>query len=78
MTVANRIINNPYNETPMKKGTLMKKYIDNLKRQAEDNPLLALGVGAALLTAVTKLINANTERNNAKTWEREVDRRRMK
>ena len=56
----------------------MKKYIDNLKRQAEDNPLLALGVGAALLTAVTKLINANTERNNAKTWEREVDRRRMK
>lgn len=56
----------------------MKKYIDNLKRQAEENPLLAAGVAIAAVTAVTKLMQANTERNNSKSWAKEVDRRRMK
>ena len=63
---------------PYYERTIMKRYIDNFKKQAEENPLLALGVGAAALTAVTKLIQAGTERRNSKTWEKEVDRRRMK
>jgi len=55
----------------------MKKYIDNLKRQAEENPLLAAGIAIAAVTAVTKLMQANTEHNNSKSWAKEVDRRRM-
>lgn len=46
-----------------------------LKEQVEDNPLLAAGVLAGLLTGVSKLLNANTARSNAKTWKREVKRR---
>lgn len=47
----------------------------NLKRQVEENPLLAVGVGAAAVTAVTKLLNATTAHKNSKTWAKEVNRR---
>lgn len=47
----------------------------NLKRQIEENPLMAAGVGAALLTGASKLMNANTARKNSKSWKREVARR---
>lgn len=53
----------------------MKKFIENLKRQAEENPIVALGVAAALLTATSKLLDANTARVSAVTHAREVDRR---
>lgn len=46
-----------------------------LKRQIEENPLVAAGVGAALLNGVAKLMQANTQRKNSKTWKREVHRR---
>lgn len=46
-----------------------------LKEQVEDNPLLAAGVAAGLLTAVGKLLDANTKRQNARTWRKEVNRR---
>ena len=46
-----------------------------LKEQAEDQPLLAAAAAAALLTGVSKLLNANTARQNAKTWKKEVNRR---
>lgn len=46
-----------------------------LKTQVEDNPLLAMGIGAALLTGASKLLNAFTARQNAKTWKKEVNRR---
>lgn len=55
----------------------MKKYIDNLKLQAEENPLVAVGIGATLILAVSRLLQANTNRKNALTWAAEVDRRRM-
>lgn len=55
----------------------MKKYIDNLKRRAEENPLVAATLAVTAATAVAKLMSANTERQNSKTWKREVDRRRM-
>lgn len=50
----------------------------NLKRQIEAQPLAAMGIGAALLTAASKLLNASTAHRNAKTWKREVDRRAAK
>lgn len=46
-----------------------------LKQQVEENPLLAAGIGAAILTGAAKLMNANTARKNSKTWSREVKRR---
>lgn len=35
------------------------QFIDNLKREAEANPTMALAVGAALITATAKLIDAH-------------------
>jgi hypothetical protein len=56
----------------------MDRFIDNLKRQAEDNPVLALGVAAALITAVSKLLDSSNNARNSKAWDREVARRTMK
>lgn len=53
-------------------------FINNLKRQAEENPVLALGVAAGLISAIGKLINANSNARNAKSWDRETMRRAMK
>lgn len=55
----------------------MKQFYNNLKRQAQENPVAALAVGAVVVTATAKLLQASTERNNSRTWAKEVDRRRM-
>lgn len=47
----------------------------NLKHQVEENPLLAAGIGAGLLTGAAKLLNAVSASRNSKTWKREVKRR---
>jgi hypothetical protein len=47
----------------------------NLKRQIEDQPLVAAGIGSSILYGGAKLLNALTARKNAKTWSREVKRR---
>lgn len=36
----------------------MDRFIENLKREAEANPLVALGIAAGLLTAAGKFIEA--------------------
>lgn len=51
------------------------KFKQNLKRQVEENPILAIGVFAATATAVSKLVNANSERRRVETWKRETARR---
>ncbi|MCA1806545.1 MAG: hypothetical protein LC687_01580 [Actinobacteria bacterium] len=53
----------------------MNQFLTNLKAQAEQNPIIAIGVTAALLTATSKLLDANTDRVSAKTHAREIDRR---
>lgn len=55
----------------------MKKFIDNLKRQAEENPLAAMAAAALLFTATSKLLDANTARLSARTHALEVNRRIM-
>ena len=55
----------------------MKKYLENLKYQAEQNPLVAAGITASLIIAIKGLMQANTNRKNANTWASEVERRRM-
>jgi len=47
----------------------------NLKHQVEEQPLVAAGIGAALLAGAAKVLNAVTASRNAKTWRKEVDRR---
>lgn len=47
----------------------------HLKKQIEENPLVAAGIAAAVLNGAAKLMNANTSRSNAKTWKKEVARR---
>jgi hypothetical protein len=37
----------------------MDKFLENLKRQAEENPIMALAVGAAVVTAASKFIDAS-------------------
>lgn len=49
-----------------------------LKNQVEQNPLVAAGIATAALTGIVKLMNANTNRKNANTWKKEVDRRSKK
>ena len=46
-------------------------FVDNLKKQAEENPIVALGVAAALLAGASKLINSLA-------WKQEVARRAAK
>ncbi|MFL5661341.1 MAG: hypothetical protein ACJ8BW_08305 [Ktedonobacteraceae bacterium] len=49
----------------------MEKFLENLKHQAEENPILALAVAAGLLTATSKLVNSAA-------WAKEVKRRDLK
>lgn len=56
----------------------MQDFVGNLKRQAEENPVLALAVAAGLITAVSKLMDASGNVRNSRAWDREVARRMMK
>lgn len=56
----------------------MEPFLRNLQRQAQENPILALGVGAAVMTAITKLIGASVDAKNSRAWAQEVARRTMK
>lgn len=53
----------------------MDKFIANLKRQAEENPIMAIGVGAATVTAVTKLIDAVSAAQGRKAYAKQVNYR---
>lgn len=55
----------------------IQPFLTKLKQQTEENPLLALTVVTGLTIALTRLMQANTERRNANTWAKEVERRRM-
>lgn len=45
------------------------------KHQVEENPLLAAGIFAGVLTGAAKLMNAYTANKNSRTWKKEVNRR---
>lgn len=53
----------------------MEKFLNNLKAQAEENPLIAIGVGVAVLTAAGKFIDAAGKAAGHRTWAKEVARR---
>lgn len=56
----------------------MNDFINNLKHQAEENPLIALGVTAGLITAISKLLDSTSTARNSKAWDRETLRRSVK
>lgn len=56
----------------------METFLQNLKRQAEENPIVALAVGTAVLTAITKFLGASVDAKNSRAWAQEVARRSMK
>lgn len=56
----------------------MNEFLNNLKRQAEENPMIALAVGGAVLTAVTKFFKAGIDAMNSRAWAKEVSRRAAK
>lgn len=53
----------------------MKKFLNNLKQTAQENPLMALAAGAATLTAVAKLVEASGNRAGSRAYAKDVDRR---
>jgi hypothetical protein len=53
----------------------MNRFLENLKAQAEANPLVAVGIAATLLHGAAKLMEANTQRTYAKAHVKEIDRR---
>lgn len=56
----------------------MDHFLDNLKQQAEENPVLALGVAAGLITSISKLIDSGATLKNSHAWKKEVARRALK
>lgn len=56
----------------------LNPFLNNLKRQAEENPVAAVGVGAVAVQAVTKLLNAYIANKNSNAWKTEVARRALK
>lgn len=51
---------------------------NKLKDAWNENPLAVIAAAGIAATAVAKLMQASTEARNARTWKKEVDRRRMK
>jgi hypothetical protein len=66
--------NTAYSEANTK-GKAVKKFMLNLKRQAEENPMVAIGVGTAAVAVATKLVEAAVSTRNSQTWKQEVNRR---
>jgi hypothetical protein len=50
------------------------RFFENLQHQAEENPIVALGVGATLIAAISKLIDAQVNAKNSKAWAKEVEK----
>lgn len=50
-------------------------FLDNLKREAEANPTLTMGVAAALLTAAAKLIDAHGRHKGSAAFAKDAERR---
>ena len=52
-----------------------RRFLDNLKHQAEENPVMALGIGAAFLTGVGKIIAAAGHARGSHAYAKDVNRR---
>lgn len=55
----------------------MNQYTDRLKKAWEENPLQVMLATGLLMQGAAKLMQANTNRRNSKTYNLEVQRRIM-
>lgn len=53
----------------------MNQFLENLKREAEANPTIALAVVAGLLTAASKFIDAAGHHKGSTAYAKDVERR---
>jgi len=53
----------------------MNEFLENLKRQAAENPAAALAITAGLIGAISQLMNASANKKNSVAWQKEVNRR---
>lgn len=53
----------------------MQKFAENLKQQSDDNPIIFLGVIAALMTAGAKLIDAVGGYRSKQAYAKDANRR---
>lgn len=51
----------------------MKKFMTNLKRSAEENPLVAIGVAIAAVTVTAKLIEAIGNATGSAAYAKQVN-----
>lgn len=56
----------------------MERFVTNLKRQAEENPLAALAIGIAVVTTASRFMGGIVAMHNSNVWAKEVARRAMK
>lgn len=50
-----------------------ERFVQNLIKQAEENPLVAIGVTTALMHATAKLVDASGHRAGSKAYARQID-----
>lgn len=48
-------------------------YLDRLKQQINENPMFALAVGAAAITAVAKLIDATSAAQGRRAYAKQIN-----
>lgn len=53
----------------------MSPFFENLKKEAEANPTITLAVGAAVLTAMAKLIKAHGDAAGSRAYAKQVNYR---
>lgn len=53
----------------------MNRFFENLKREAEANPTLTIGIGTAFLAAAGKLIQAHGESAGSRAYAKQVNHR---
>lgn len=56
----------------------MHPFLDNLKKQANENPMFAIAAAGASLAGAAKFITAIVGARNSRVWAKEVARRAMK
>ena len=56
----------------------MNPFLENLKRQAQENPMIAIAAGATVVTAAAQFLGKVVDIRNSNAWAKEVARRTMK
>lgn len=53
----------------------MEQFVNNLKRQANENPLAAIVIGIAVVTTAQRFMGGIVSMHNSHVWAKEVARR---